>query len=203
MRNIKITGSGCSIPQHIQPNAKFLGNTFYDAEGAPITNPNDEIIEKFKAITGIEQRRYIDDTQTVADIAIEAAQRAIADAQLDAETLDYIIVAHNVGDIVSNDDIIKCFCIQLRICDGTLSCFNGNIGNGLRIVNITALFNARNGFKLFNYLIVGICNWRSFCIVKRIAQKFRIGLNVLWDATAATGNLNVPHASNKSTFLCS
>lgn len=99
MRNIKITGSGCSIPQHIQPNAKFLGNSFYDAEGAPITNPNEEIIEKFKAITGIEQRRYIDDTQTVADIAIEAAQRAIADAQLDAETLDYIIVAHNVGDI--------------------------------------------------------------------------------------------------------
>ena len=99
MMTIKITGSGSSIPDQIQSNSKFIENSFFDVEGNPISNSNDEIIEKFKAITGIEQRRYIKDDQTVADIAIEAAQRAILDAQLDAETLDYIIVAHNVGDI--------------------------------------------------------------------------------------------------------
>jgi 3-oxoacyl-[acyl-carrier-protein] synthase-3 len=105
--NIKITGSGCSIPHHIQLNSSFSSNSFYDAEGEPIQNPNEEIIEKFKAITGIEQRRYIKDEQTVADIAIEAAQRAIEDAQLDAETLDYIIVAHNVGDISLNSNQVN------------------------------------------------------------------------------------------------
>ena len=99
MTNIKITGSGSSIPDHIQPNASFSNNTFYDTEGQRIANPNEEIIEKFKAITGIEQRRYIRDDQTVAEIAVEAAQKAIQEAQLDAETLDYIILAHNVGDI--------------------------------------------------------------------------------------------------------
>ena len=99
MTTIKITGSGSSIPDFIQPNASFSNNTFYDTEGQPIANPNEEIIEKFKAITGIEERRYIRDDQTVAEIAVEAAQKAIQDAKLDAETLDYIILAHNVGDI--------------------------------------------------------------------------------------------------------
>jgi len=105
--NIKITGSGSSIPQKIQPNLSFSNNSFFDAEGTPISNPNEEIIEKFKAITGIEQRRYIKDNQTVSDIAVEAAQNAIEDAQLDAETLDYIIVAHNVGDIALNSNQVN------------------------------------------------------------------------------------------------
>ncbi|MGB1114123.1 MAG: ketoacyl-ACP synthase III, partial [Flavobacteriaceae bacterium] len=77
MTTIKITGSGSSIPDYIQPNASFSKNTFYDTEGQPIANSNEEIIEKFKAITGIEQRRYIRDDQTVAEIAVEAAQKAI------------------------------------------------------------------------------------------------------------------------------
>jgi 3-oxoacyl-[acyl-carrier-protein] synthase-3 len=105
--NIKITGSGSSIPHQIQPNLSFSNNSFYDAGGTPISNSNEDIIEKFKAITGIEQRRYIKDNQTVSDIAVEAAQNAIEDAQLDAETLDYIIVAHNVGDIALNSNQVN------------------------------------------------------------------------------------------------
>ena len=99
MVNIKITGSGSSIPEQIQPNSGFAKNTFFDTAGQPIESPNEEIIEKFKAITGIAQRRYINKGETVINIAVEAAQKAILDAQLDAETLDYLIVAHNVGDI--------------------------------------------------------------------------------------------------------
>ena len=91
--NVKITGSGSSIPQQIQNNSGFSQNSFYDAEGNPISNPNEEIIEKFKAITGIEQRRYIKNDETVIDIAIVASNRAIEDAKVDPETLDYIIVA--------------------------------------------------------------------------------------------------------------
>ncbi len=100
--NIKITGSGSSIPETIQLNNSFLSNQFYDASGVAIDLPNPEIIEKFKAITGIQQRRYIRDNQTVVDIATEAAEKAIQDAQLDAETIDYIIFAHNVGDILKD-----------------------------------------------------------------------------------------------------
>jgi 3-oxoacyl-[acyl-carrier-protein] synthase-3 len=72
--NIKITGSGSSIPQKAASNSAFSKHSFYDSSGAPINSSNEEIIEKFKAITGIEQRRYIEDDQTVTDIAVEAAQ---------------------------------------------------------------------------------------------------------------------------------
>ena len=104
MLNIKITGTGSVIPQKVQPNAGFSKHSFFDASGLPIDNPNIEIIEKFKAITGIDQRRYIKDHQTVVDIAIEAAEIAIADSNIDPETIDYIIFAHNVGDIALNSN---------------------------------------------------------------------------------------------------
>ena len=104
MLNIKITGTGSVIPKKIQPNAGFSKHSFFDASGLPIDNPNVEIIEKFKAITGINQRRYIKDHQTVVDIAIEAAEIAIADSNIDSEAIDYIIFAHNVGDISLNSN---------------------------------------------------------------------------------------------------
>ena len=122
--NVKITGSGSSIPQQIQNNSGFSQNSFYDAEGNPISNPNEEIIEKFKAITGIEQRRYIKNDETVIDIAIVASNRAIEDAKVDPETLDYIIVAHNVGDIALNSNQVN-----------TLPCLAAKIKAGLRIKN--------------------------------------------------------------------
>lgn len=102
--NIKITGSGSSIPELIQANSAFLNHDFFDAEGVHIDHATEEIIEKFKAITGIQQRRYIRDNQTVVDIALEAAQKAILDANIDPESLDYIIFAHNVGDITKNSN---------------------------------------------------------------------------------------------------
>lgn len=105
--NIKITGSGSSIPEKAELNSAFSNHTFYDASGSLIDSPNEVIIEKFKAITGIEQRRYIKEDQTVADIAIEAAEKTIDDAKADRETLDYIIVAHNVGDIALNSNQVN------------------------------------------------------------------------------------------------
>jgi len=105
--NIKITGSGSSIPEKAELNSAFSNHTFYDASGSLIDSPNEVIIEKFKAITGIEQRRYIKEDQTVADIAIEAAEKTIDDAKADRETIDYIIVAHNVGDIALNSNQVN------------------------------------------------------------------------------------------------
>jgi len=122
--NIKITGSGSIVPHHIQYNLGFLNNSFYDADGNSISNPNKEIIEKFKTITGIKQRRYIKDDQTVVDIAVEASHLAIKDAQLDAENLNYIIVAHNVGDIEKNSNQVN-----------TLPSLASKIKAGLRIKN--------------------------------------------------------------------
>jgi 3-oxoacyl-[acyl-carrier-protein] synthase-3 len=96
---IHITGVGSYIPTHTERNEDFLNHSFLDSEGSPFKNENGEIIEKFQAITGIEERRYAKPHQSASDLAFLAAERALEDAALDPETLDYIIVAHNFGDI--------------------------------------------------------------------------------------------------------
>lgn len=97
--NTVITGSGSFIPDNIKTNQDFQNQDFYSEDHEKITVGTDEIVEKFKDITGIEERRYADDNMTTSQMATIAAQRAIADANLDPETLDQIIVAHNFGNI--------------------------------------------------------------------------------------------------------
>jgi 3-oxoacyl-[acyl-carrier-protein] synthase-3 len=97
--NIKITGSGSYIPNRIVHNLDFAAHQFLDEEGQPLPYPNDVVAEKFKQITGIEERRYADDDLLTSDIAYTAAQRAIEDSGIDPETLDYIILAHNFGNV--------------------------------------------------------------------------------------------------------
>lgn len=94
-----IIGSGSYIPDQKITNKTFLQHEFYDEQNRRIDRPAQEIIEKFQAITGIEERRYVEENQVASGIGAIAAQRAIADAGIDPETLDYIIVADNFGDV--------------------------------------------------------------------------------------------------------
>lgn len=96
--NIKIIGSGSYLPDNKINNANFEDRIFLDEAGEPIKYP-ESIIGKFKDITGIEERRYANNDQVASDLASIAAERAIANADIDQETLDYIIVAHNYGDV--------------------------------------------------------------------------------------------------------
>lgn len=97
--NIRITGSGSYIPENIITNFDFGKHQFMNEDGSAYSQPNSIIAEKFKDITGIEERRYSDNTMVTSDIAFIAAQKAIGDAKIDPETLDYIIFAHNFGDV--------------------------------------------------------------------------------------------------------
>jgi 3-oxoacyl-[acyl-carrier-protein] synthase-3 len=97
--NIKITGSGSYIPSEVVTNSDFAKHVFLNDDGTPFPQPNDIIAEKFRDITGIEERRYVTDDLNTSDIATIAAQKAIEDAKIDPETLDYIIFAHNFGDV--------------------------------------------------------------------------------------------------------
>ncbi len=87
------------MPEKVITNDYFLEHEFYDGEGVKIKTPNEEVISKFKSITGIDERRYVTEDQTASDLAIEASKKAIADANIDPETLDYIICSHNFGDV--------------------------------------------------------------------------------------------------------
>jgi 3-oxoacyl-[acyl-carrier-protein] synthase-3 len=96
---IKITGTGCYIPDNVEKNEDFHQHKFLNADGSSINHPNETIVEKFKAITGIAERRYAKNHLTASDLASFAAEKAISDAGINPEELDYIIVAHNYGDV--------------------------------------------------------------------------------------------------------
>ncbi len=95
----EIIGIGSYVPENIIPNSYFLNWEFYDAERKRIETPNEIIIEKFKAITGIEERRWMNDDMIASEMGIIAAQRALNDSGIDPEDLDYIIAATNFGDV--------------------------------------------------------------------------------------------------------
>ncbi len=97
--NIKITGSGSYIPTEIVSNIDFAQHVFLNDDGTPFPHPNDVVAQKFLEITGIQERRYVTDDLLTSDIAFFAAQKAIEDAQIDPETIDYIIFAHNFGNV--------------------------------------------------------------------------------------------------------
>ena len=97
--NIKITGSGSYIPTEIVYNKDFAEHVFLNDDGTPFPHPNDIVAKKFLEITGIQERRYVTDDLVTSDIATIAARLAIEDAKVDPETLDYIIFAHNFGDV--------------------------------------------------------------------------------------------------------
>jgi 3-oxoacyl-[acyl-carrier-protein] synthase-3 len=100
--SVRITGTGHYIPSIIEKNTDFYNHEFLNADGSTINNPNEVIVEKFKAITGIQERRYIKNELLNSDIAFFAAEKAIKSANIDKETIDYIIVAHNYGDVKHN-----------------------------------------------------------------------------------------------------
>jgi 3-oxoacyl-[acyl-carrier-protein] synthase-3 len=98
-----ITGTGSYIPtKHIR-NEDFLKNEFYDSDGKKLDKDNEEIINKFFDITTIAERRYVTDNLVTSDIASFSAKEAIKSADIDKEELDYIIVAHNFGDVKKNN----------------------------------------------------------------------------------------------------
>lgn len=94
-----IIATGSYIPTKIVKNEDFLNYTFYDSNGNIIDQPNSYIIEKFYEITGIKERRYVTDDLVTSDIAFFAAKDCLESSEIDKETLDYIIVAHNFGDV--------------------------------------------------------------------------------------------------------
>jgi len=96
-----ITGTGCYIPTIIKKNEDFLSNEFYNDKKEILPTPNEVIIKKFQAITGIEERRYLVSDLQNSDIGARAAQIAIENSKIDIEELDYIIVGQNYGDIKS------------------------------------------------------------------------------------------------------
>lgn len=117
MLNTVIVGSGSYIPEIEVKNQSFIENPFCLDDGKRILNSNQDVIEKFKEITGIDTRRYVNDSQSCSEIATIAAKKAITDAGINPEEIDMIIVAHNFGDVIkgsSQTDIVPSLASRIK-----------------------------------------------------------------------------------------
>jgi 3-oxoacyl-[acyl-carrier-protein] synthase-3 len=100
--NTVITGTGSFIPSRVISNSDFLKQIFFEKDHSLIDSPGEEVTRKFRDITGIYERRWVDEDMNNSDIAGLAAEKAILDAGIDRETIDQIIVAHNFGNVTKD-----------------------------------------------------------------------------------------------------
>jgi 3-oxoacyl-[acyl-carrier-protein] synthase-3 len=113
----KIIGTGSFVPENIVKNESFLNNEFFEKTGDRAKKENSEIIEKFLEITEIEERRYADKDHKASDLGYFSAVEAIKNSGIDPELLDYIIVAHNFGDVCSGStqvDIVPSIAAKVK-----------------------------------------------------------------------------------------
>ena len=95
----RITGSGSVLPTIKKANNAFWSHTFFNKHNELMTKTNPAITAKFEEVAGIVERRVAEQGVNASDLGAQAAQLAIESAGIDPETLDYIIVAHNFGDV--------------------------------------------------------------------------------------------------------
>lgn len=100
--NAVITGTGCYIPPVVQSNLDFAQQRFYSEKRQALDTPAEIIVEKFREITGIRERRYTTDTLNASDIGSIAAREAVLNSGTDPEEIDQLIVAHNFGNVFKN-----------------------------------------------------------------------------------------------------
>jgi 3-oxoacyl-[acyl-carrier-protein] synthase-3 len=127
-----IIGTGSCIPARAILNEDFLGHGFFEDYGVPFApEALPKIVAKLREITDISERRYVDDDLVASDLAFRAAAKALDSAAIDPETLDYVIVAHNFGDVRADNlrsDQVPSLAArvknQLRIANPACVCYD-------------------------------------------------------------------------------
>ena len=102
-----IVGSGSYLPDLHRPNSYYENSAFYNSDGSPFPAESNEIVSKFYAITGIQERTVLKSDMCTSDMGTIASQRAIEASGIHKESIDQIIVAHNFGDTSSVGNVPK------------------------------------------------------------------------------------------------
>ena len=89
MRFATIAGTGSYLPERVMPNSEF-------AERLGLDTSDEWIRER----TGIKRRHLVADGETTSDMALQAANRALEAAGMQASDLDLILVATTTPDKV-------------------------------------------------------------------------------------------------------
>ena len=153
----QITGTGAYLPDKILTN--------FDLEKTLDTTD-----EWIRTRTGIEERRIASEDETSSTMAINASREALADAQIEADALDMIIVCTSTPDIIF--PATACF-VQKELGSARAAAFDiSAVCSGFVFgLSIAEQFVKRGQCK--NILVVGsevnsrIMDWtdRSTCIL--------------------------------------
>lgn len=156
-RRSAILGTGSELPSKIVTN--------HDLE--KMVETSDEWIT---VRTGIKERRVLEDGKGNADMALQAARRALADARMDAKDLDAIIM----GTVTPDYPFPSSACV-LEDMLGARNVFSFDVGAAcsgfLNALSVADLFISTG--KINNALVVGsdalsrLLNWkdRGTCIL--------------------------------------
>jgi 3-oxoacyl-[acyl-carrier-protein] synthase-3 len=103
-RRTVVVSTGSYIPSRTVSNADFVPREFFAVEGGRMDPAdNDRVVAKFQEITEIAERRHVTEELVTSDVAFLAAEQALESGRIDRESLDYLIVAHNFGDVRSDN----------------------------------------------------------------------------------------------------
>ena len=123
MIRTKILGLGSYVPDRVVPNEElpFL-NPQHVRQDAQQMETNDQWIQQR---TGIKERRYVpnDGTWSTSDLALQAAKRALADANVEPHEIDCIILGTLSPDIHFPGTAVF-LQKKLGIADKSCACFD-------------------------------------------------------------------------------
>jgi 3-oxoacyl-[acyl-carrier-protein] synthase-3 len=154
---VGLLGLGSYLPDRIMPNAEW----------AEHVDTSDEWIT---SRTGIHRRRVAADDQSTADLAVAAAERAIADSGLSVEDIDEIIVATDTPEVYIPDTASF---VQARLGAREVTAYDlGGSGCagfvlGLDIARSRAVANDRRVLVIGVELLTRLMNWedRNTCVL--------------------------------------
>ncbi|MBV9216157.1 MAG: ketoacyl-ACP synthase III [Acidobacteria bacterium] len=89
MKDARIIGTGVYVPERVVSNAELSANLGTDID------------EFVSSVVGIKERRIAAEDESAADLAINAARAALADAGVDAKDVDLILLATDTPEYIS------------------------------------------------------------------------------------------------------
>ena len=97
-------------------NQDFLEQDFFVDRGEPLDpSKRPRVIEKFREITEISERRYVGDDVVASDLGARAAALAVADADIDPESY----VLHVINLVVASTSVTPALAAALPPADGS------------------------------------------------------------------------------------
>ncbi|MFA6928782.1 MAG: beta-ketoacyl-ACP synthase III [Lentisphaeria bacterium] len=156
-KHVKIAGVGSYLPERVVSNDDLAGRL----------DTSDEWILSH---TGIRQRRIAEDTQSPSDLAFEASQKALQEANVAAEQLGIILVSTCTGDYNYLPSTACLLQHRLGACNAAavdlLAACSGFVYN-LEMARCWVLCNQKPALIVASEMLSRITDWdnRETCIL--------------------------------------